>query len=408
MRAKIILCLLVVLSLLFYCQKEKSTEPVPDNGLHPQVDLPWPSLADSPWPIANGNVQRTGRSRFQGPQQGIIEWTYPDEGQYLMENNSSAVIGEDGTIYFTTNRHLHALRPDGSLKWKFTPDRMMGGSPMIGIGDIIYVCAGEAIGSSVYNGCYYALQNDGSIIWEFLTQEGLFGYGDAIGLDGSIYFTGAEGTLYALNKDGTLKFKTKGVGGFISGRSSIAVSPDGLTLYVSGLDSTLNAIDAHTSSINWRFFRGENFNNANHMVDCEGNIYSYAKEQGEYTIISLTAKGELRWEFKHGVLNDFNATCDMHLDKNGNIYFSTNTKFCSLDYDGNLRWSVLFKGQSPTGAILGDVDGIIYFGWDYLLAYNQNGNKKFECNLRFPLVAGAISDNKSLYVCAEPKFYCIK
>ncbi len=76
--------------------------------------------------------------------------------------------------------------------------------------------------------------------------------------------------------------------------------------------------------------------------------------------------------------------------------------------DGYLRWAVTFKGQSPTGAIVGDTNGLIYFGFDYLLVYDQNGNKKFECYLKMPLVIGAISNNNRLYVNAEPYFFCIK
>jgi len=392
------------LTLLFSCHKKKPTETPPDNIIHPQVDIPWPSLAGSPWPIAHGNMQCTGRTKYQGPQQGFIEWKFPEEGQWLRENNGSAVIGEDGTIYFTTNHYLYALNPDGSIKWKFFSESFMSGSPMIGAGDIIYIATGNHD-----KGCYYAINNEGKIIWEYNTPEDLYSYGDAIGLDGTIYFAGSRGTLYALNPDGSLKWQTKGFNGFNNyGHTSIAMSPNCLILYVMGLDSTLNAVDSQTGSVMWQYFQGYIFRYANHMVDCEGNVYFYVKEKKKYLIVSLTSTGELRWIFNDDVLNDLNPTCDMHIDKDGNIYFCTNTKFCSLNYDGYLRWAVTFKGQSPTGAIVGDINGFIYFGFDYLLAYDQNGNKKFECYLSQPLVIGAISNNKRLYLNAEPYFYCIK
>jgi hypothetical protein len=33
-----------------------------------QVDIPWPSLADSPWPTTRGDAQATGRSKYIGPR----------------------------------------------------------------------------------------------------------------------------------------------------------------------------------------------------------------------------------------------------------------------------------------------------------------------------------------------------
>ena len=33
-----------------------------------QVHIPWPSLADSPWPVMRGDMQGTGRSRYIGPR----------------------------------------------------------------------------------------------------------------------------------------------------------------------------------------------------------------------------------------------------------------------------------------------------------------------------------------------------
>lgn len=351
-------------------------------------------------------MQCTGRSKYQGKQQGIIEWQFPGEGQWLRENNGSSVIGEDATIYFTTHHQLYALNPDGSIKWLFTSEGFVSGSPMVGAGDIIYLATGSR---NHDDGSYYAFNNEGKVLWEYNVPEDLYSYSDAIGLDGTIYFAGSAGTLYALNPDGSLKWQTRGFNGFNNyGHTSMAMSPDGLNLYVMGLDSTLNAVDAQTGSVIWQYFKGDKFFYANHMVDCEGNVYLYVKENKKYVIVSLTSTGDLRWIFKSDLFVNSKPTSDLHMDKDGNIYFCTRKKFCSLDYDGNLRWAVSFEGQSPTGAIVGDRDGFIYFGWDYLLAYDQNGNQKFECYLKQPLVIGAISDNKRLFLNAEPYFYCIK
>lgn len=388
---------------LFFCQKDTPTDPNPGENSHPQTDIPWPSLADSPWPITHGNMQCNGRSRFQGPHQGLIEWIFPGQNQYLMENNGSSVIGEDGAIYFTTSHEIYALNPDGSKKWKFTSDYFMSGSPMIGAEDIIYIGTGKED-----KGCYYALDNKGNLIWEFHIQEDIYSYADAIGLDGTLYFTGSAGTLYALNPKGSLKWQSKGISGFSYGHYSMAMSPDGAVLYVNGLDNSLNAVDVQTASIIWQYFKGNNFYYANHMVDCEGNIYLYSAEDKNRFIVSLTPLGEERWKLQLDTIDNGEPTSDIHMDKDGNVYFCLDNNLVSLDYNGKLRWVVTFKGQSPTGAIVGDRDGYIYFGWDYLFSYDQNGKKQFECNIGYPIVLGAITGDNRLCFSAEPKFYCLK
>lgn len=39
-----------------------------------QVKIPWPSLADSPWPILRGDMQGTGRSEYIGPRTNNVIW----------------------------------------------------------------------------------------------------------------------------------------------------------------------------------------------------------------------------------------------------------------------------------------------------------------------------------------------
>ena len=55
----------------------ETTEPPDQNLTRPpgyQEDIPWPSLADSPWPMNHHDPQSTGRSPYDGPALGQIEW----------------------------------------------------------------------------------------------------------------------------------------------------------------------------------------------------------------------------------------------------------------------------------------------------------------------------------------------
>lgn len=66
------------------------------------------------------------------------EWPYQAED---LINRSTPAIGADGTIYVESNdNYLHAVNPDGTLKWKTETPSSAGSSPAIGTDDgTIYV-----------------------------------------------------------------------------------------------------------------------------------------------------------------------------------------------------------------------------------------------------------------------------
>ncbi|HDQ00174.1 MAG TPA: hypothetical protein ENN22_13470 [bacterium] len=402
---------LLILLLPFYCQKENSTEPEPGNGSHPQVDIPWPSLAESPWPSTHGDMQCTGRSRYEGPREGKVGWTYFNDG--IFNEISGVVIGEDGTIYFcakperspSVNYYLHALNPDGSLKWKKKLEGLMAWTPIIGAGDVIYVAA--------YGGPFYAFNSDGTVKWTYDTSTIIYTFAPALGLDGTIYFVDVEGTLYALNSDGSLKWTTRGTAGLYmeNPNYSIAMSPDGGVLYAGGSDNTFNAIDAHTGSVRWQLPTGYILQTSP-LVDCSGNIY-FIKLDSTFVIWSVTPEGEFRWKsdvYVHHFVS-------LHIDKDGNIYaYGGKNKLLCFDYAGNLRWSKVMLDADISihqTSIRGDCKGMIYFDYTYryIIAMDQSGNRQFICELpdtSYGRIMGAISSDACLYVAGRFEFFCIK
>ena len=91
-----------------------------------QVDIPWPTLANSDWPMIAHDPQITGRSPFSGPKTAAIKWTVDlPYGVF-----SGPIIGEDGTLYVGTRSYLgfagdttnyfYAIDPkSGEIKWTF-------------------------------------------------------------------------------------------------------------------------------------------------------------------------------------------------------------------------------------------------------------------------------------------------
>lgn len=98
MKKTILTSLLISLIIIFSC-KEKVTNP-PDNQLPEgyQQDIPWSSLADSPWPMYHNDPQNTGRSKFIGPSSGGI---YKKIQAINME--ATPVIGNDSLLFFSTS-----------------------------------------------------------------------------------------------------------------------------------------------------------------------------------------------------------------------------------------------------------------------------------------------------------------
>ncbi|MHC4184039.1 MAG: hypothetical protein ACYSR0_11900, partial [Planctomycetota bacterium] len=73
-------------------------------------------VAHTPWPMYRHDLHHTGRSPYVGSQTNDIKWTF----QAGTSISSSPVIGIDGTIYIgSKDKHLYAINPDGTLKWKF-------------------------------------------------------------------------------------------------------------------------------------------------------------------------------------------------------------------------------------------------------------------------------------------------
>ncbi|MBU1024013.1 PKD domain-containing protein, partial [bacterium] len=89
------------------------------------------------WTQFMSNKYHNGQTSVTGPQTNNIEWKYYSSGTTPL----NVVEGYDGTIYFggnVLNPHgegnigkLYALNPDGTMRWEFTTENWMESSPAI-------------------------------------------------------------------------------------------------------------------------------------------------------------------------------------------------------------------------------------------------------------------------------------
>jgi outer membrane protein assembly factor BamB len=369
--------LFILLSLLVAsCTKDDITPP--DDTPKKQVDIPWPSLAKSPWPMNHGNPQGTGRSSSFGPATGTIQVLFDSVS---METGVS--IGPDSTIYFGTilrDISLYAIKPNGTLKWKRS---VHSGSnyansgaqttPLIDAQHTIYVGAGD--------GYLYAYTSSGVLKWSYNSGAGIFHQGMALGLDTTIYFVNYTQTLYAMNPQGTLKWSLTDSRIGSSGHLALTFSPDGKRLYMGGTHATVLAIDVTTHSIAWTF--GNDLNGEMMpVVDCDGNIYVVGTQNnlnnGMPSLYSLNSDGSVRWAFVHN--NPFSLVygADPCIDQDGNIYFALDTLY-AVGANGTLKWKKKLNNYSDCPLVC-DASGRIYVassGSDLRLSefliFNQSG-----------------------------------
>jgi outer membrane protein assembly factor BamB len=335
-----------------------------------QNNIPWPSLADSPWPVLRGDMQGTGRSRFIGPRTNNVLW-----------------------------------RKDMPLGVLY--------GPVIGYNDILYM--GERAISPENVNYFYAVDKNGNDLWTFETETSSPNNSGPVLLhDSTIYFFSRNQKMYALNQGGSLKWEQNiwanfrpfypiakngdiyvaqidellvvSTEGNIKDTLSIpdispaiAFSTEGDTIYLttggssSGeMPGALNAVNLE-GNIYWKY----NFSRINWgipLVDNQNKIYVFGRDsisQVNNYLYCIKPDGTLDW--RYGV-HSFEGRSSPTIDKDGNIIIiarkiiNSVERNCiiSLDYYGNENWVTPFEGDWDdhyiNHGLVSDAEGKIYCG----------------------------------------------
>ena len=197
------------------------------------------------------------------PNTKQVNWNFA-LGCYSNVENDSIAIGQDETIYVSTQEYLYAIQENGEMKWNFPFCRHI-------CGDYWNVCTGR---------------------------------GTSIGRDGVIFtfaelsdWCGEEHEFYAINPDGSLKWKTDKFFD-VENRKAMLIGPDD-TLYVKGRPDSvwswyLFSVDQNTGYEKWRFWL--NLTGGNSAIDKDGIVYV----QGYWywpRLHALNPNGTEKWLF---------------------------------------------------------------------------------------------------------------
>ncbi|MBU1098513.1 MAG: PQQ-binding-like beta-propeller repeat protein [Bacteroidetes bacterium] len=346
---------LIFIVFLIFINNCDTTEPK-DNTKQEGVQehINWPSLSNSPWPMHHHDPQNTGRSCFNGPQQGIVDLHF--DTNWLQ---CSVVMGSNDEFYFAYSSQLFSYNINGDLQWslKFNENNdEIFITPLVSEDGTIFVGLAQS-------GIIYAVSSAGAIIWEFNTNANLWQKTINIGLDGSLYFIDSSSKLYCLNSSGQLIWSFTDARFYSGSGSSISFSNDGKTLYIPGINPSIISFNLDSREVSWTF--GTELHKGAPLVDSQGHIYFLSQEFNTNSfdafLYSLNPDGTIRWAFKHN--NPLSTELDWNsptIDKSGNLYFAFDTLY-SVDYNGNLRWKEELQGYNDCPLVC-DQGGNVYVG----------------------------------------------
>lgn len=357
----------------------------------------YPQLANSPWPMFQCDIRHSGQSAYALPDSAMLAWQYKvDWPSYV---GCQPIISEDGTIYFADDTYLHALLPDGTLKWSYTLGTVwitdIGSTPAIANDGTIYIGDGNGL---------TAINKNGSLKWSiYFSRE--FGDRDdysspVISPEGIIYIGSNNDTLYAINPEGTIKWSygvVPGDEGWDGIVSSPAVGPDG-TIYFATNGIFFYALKPN-GTLKWKkqVFYGGGDHYISPCIGNDGTIYLDEK-------IALNPDGTFKWGTE-GTDYVFTPSSPA-LGNDGTIYFLTADGLLAKNADGTDKWKYSYPWNSwlQYNSPIIDKNGFVCFKeseTDKLHIINPDGT----LNRIIDNIPGEENDFRGIAISSDGSFY---
>jgi outer membrane protein assembly factor BamB len=322
----------------------------------PRSPVPIAWVAHVPWmstaPVAvdrNGNVYVGAiMDLFVFDRNGKLRWKPPRD----MTVDSAPVIGLDGTVYLreseklrfldsppdaptSTNRGLVALRPDGTVKWRFPAADITEHSGVAFALDRdghIYFASGANFSSSK---TLYAVGPDGRELWHFDSP----GSGTApvgIRADGSVVFESDGRTNFEV-----YQFDGKGQSlappaHLRTGAPRFSMDWDGTTYLPGDPTNTITALNADGSR-RWVFAGPYRAMDAP-TIGPDGSLYFAAQLRGQGLgpyLVALSKDGQMKWSLY--LANGF-CFAPPAVASDGTLYITSGAKLTAVRPDGTVKW----------------------------------------------------------------------
>lgn len=334
----------------------------------------WGQLqSGAPWPSLGKDYKNTRQTTLGAPTNGSIRWRYQSIGRTM----SSPVVSADGTIYYGSTSGVVAVRPDGTLRWRFYNGISTAWStPAIGADGTIYIIGNPQ------DAILLAINPNGTLRWSVYLGGTDVRSSPAIGPDGRIYVTNGAipgGYLYAINPDGTVYWRRY----LDIEANSVPCFGDDGTIYV-GSAYHLNAISP-TGTILWRY---PVYYPVQGTIARSGNRLFF----GAWDMVfrAIDTNGQLLWQ---GVTRGIFENGPAVDETNNSVYAaSRDGELRKYGFSGILRWRASIGTRNSHPAI--GADGTIYI-------LGSNAGQLFAINPSNGLVRWKVSVRGSMSeICA--------
>ena len=255
-------------------------------------------VIDSGWLTFQHDAQHTGRSPITGSQTNNLKWTFNLDPLDLVYTSQPPVIDNEENIYQAYSRSdgsggIYAINKNGNLLWNFITNDGGATYPTISPNGVIYVNVGSWI---------YAVDlEDGTLNWKILLDRGISMSSPILSSDGTIYVAGFN--FYAISSEGSIKWT-------ISTPERFGFT---MSFPVLGYDGTIYA-------------------RVTNLYPDEGKLYA------------MNSDGSIKWIYSDNI--PIASFAFPVISQNGIIYLITSTldipqnfRINAINTDGSLKWT---------------------------------------------------------------------
>jgi len=238
--------------------------------------------SSSPGVGPDGTIYFSSDKFYAVSEKGKLKWSAD-----IQVAGAAPVVGADSTVYVADSRALYTFRANGDRQWVFRPAYTGQNPPLVCTPTVhrlggVYFASGRKL---------HALNPDGSVRWQRRYPAEVSSY-PVTDRKGTVYFSTRDRWLHALERDGGARWRLR-----LRGDKALPALDRSGILYFGDKDS-LVAASAGDGSIKWRIeTKVDSW--IPPVIDVAGIVY-FAHEGNE--LRAVAPSGRLQWSFLSGDL----------------------------------------------------------------------------------------------------------